>query len=84
MIQETMCSKEKSEEFFRTFVKDWSFNTIDLLGLSRGFLCPLSPRINPTLSSTLPLGIVIDLEDQMLSKPLRLINLYGPYVDRVP
>jgi hypothetical protein len=37
-LQETMCSNEKVIDFLSKVLKDWTFCTLDVVGMSRGFV----------------------------------------------
>jgi len=54
-----------------------------LKGLSRIFLTAWSPRFKSISSPHIPYGIVVDVVDNILNFPFRIINIYGPYANRV-
>lgn len=83
-LQETLGSGEAIKEALQTLLPRWEFMTLDAKGWSRGFatgwrttLC----RLSSSWGCDSCLGM--ELLSQELNSLLRLVNVYGPYQDRV-
>jgi hypothetical protein len=82
MIHETMCIGQRALDFFSSFLKDWSFSTVDVVGQSRGLITRWNPHFVSISSIVLNLAIVMHLYSKELGKSLRMINVYSPYGER--
>jgi exonuclease III len=83
LIQEIMCSEEKAKEIFSCWLKNWSFCTIDDEGMSRGIFTGWSPNFKALSSSSFPSSLSVNLRFKDNDSDFLVINIYGPYVDRV-
>jgi hypothetical protein len=84
MIQETMCFGSKAVETFSPWLKDWSFSSVNSVGLSGGLLTTWNPHLKVPSTSSLNSSIVVDLEDRILVDSFHLINIYNPYSKKRP
>jgi len=83
LIQETMCNGDKGVESFKSWLKDWSFSSIESKRIYGGLITAWSLRFKAISSSQIPSGIIIDVVDNYLNCPFRIINLYGPYENKI-
>jgi hypothetical protein len=82
MIQETMCSGKRAREIFSPWLRNWSFNTIDAIGLSGGLLIGWSPNFQALSSSVVRTSISVNLKHKNSDLAFTVVNIYGPYSDR--
>jgi exonuclease III len=82
LLQETMVSATKARETIVKILPNWYSCGVDSTGLSGGLLTVWNPKkvdFNAYLTSA---GIMLEGTVKDLDKKLKLINCYGPYLDR--
>jgi hypothetical protein len=62
-IQETMCPGDKSKEMVQSWLKEWSFFSLDSVGLSGGLLTAWSLLLKLCSLNYIPSSIVVKLQD---------------------
>jgi hypothetical protein len=82
MVQDTMCYGRKVIDALSTFIRYWTFCSLDADELSRELVTSWSNSFDLISSSTMSLGILIKLVTKELGFDLKLLNVYGPYSDR--
>jgi hypothetical protein len=83
MIQETMCSGVHARDLFCKWLKNWSFNTIDVDGLSGGLISGWSPDFQALSSSSVRNSISISLKHKKSDFVFFVVNIYGSYSDHI-
>ena len=84
LLQETMAESCKAIDFMSGIVGNWFMSAIDAVGLFGGLLLAWDPKkasfdaFNSYASISLQGRIVGD------SQIVKVVNVYGPYVDRIP
>jgi len=65
-------------------VKRLVFCALDSESLSGGLLTTWSPHYRAFSASLFSSEIMVDLEERFLNSSFWLVNVYGPYADRLP
>ena len=77
-----MCDGTKVVAIVSSFLKDWSFCSLDLQGRSRVIVTGCNNSMELINSSFLTIYIQTKLEYKELGKVCSFIYVYGPYEDR--
>jgi hypothetical protein len=72
----------KSREFFVRLLPQWFFCGVDSLGLSGGVLTAWNPRKYDFSAFLTFAGILLEGAVKYLDRRMKVINCYGPYLDR--
>jgi hypothetical protein len=83
LIQETICSGEKAKEIFSSWLENWSFCTIHVEWILGGILTGWSPDFKSLSSSSFPSSLSVNSRFKYSDNVFSVINIYGPYDDRV-
>jgi exonuclease III len=81
LIQEMMCSGEKAKEMFVPWIKNWSFCSINIKGHLGVLIIGWSSDCKALSSWSI---ISIKLNIKYINFSFTLVNVYGPYADRIP
>jgi exonuclease III len=84
LIQEIMCSGESARETFRQWLKNWSFCTIDVNGMSGGLLSGWSQDFQALTLFSVCSSILVKLKHKNNDLAFSVVNIYGLYSDRAP
>jgi hypothetical protein len=83
LFQETMCLGVKSRLVMESWLNGWSFYIVDVEGISRRQLIVWSSLWRDLYSSVLSSSISVSLELKYLGTIFKVVNIYGPHLDRV-
>ena len=84
IIQETKCYGIKARIILELWLKNWSFCSIGAEGQLGGILSGWSPMCKALSSKMFCSTILIKLLVKYFGFPFLILNIYGPYVDRIP
>jgi len=82
-IQETMTTAWKACRYFLTLFPGWEVSAIDASGRLRGLLCLWNPSFCDFRSFTTTAGLLLIGRVKGMEEELKLLNVYGPYRDRI-
>ena len=83
LLQETMCSNVPSLLDFSKLLPTWEFCAVSARGLSGGLLSAWIPLKVKCKAFHTCAGILLQATIHGLSSPFHLLNVYGPYKDRI-
>jgi hypothetical protein len=84
IIQETICYGEKAKETFVLWIRKCSFCIFDVDGESWDLLIGWSPKFKYLTSSSFQISLSLNLRYKDNDFYFLVVNIYSPYVDRVP
>jgi hypothetical protein len=79
MVLETMCEWTKAMATLSYCLKDFSFYSLNLDGMSRGIIIGWKDSLELNYLSFLNTSIYTDLRSKKFEKVLYMKNLYSPY-----
>ena len=83
LLQETMCSSSPALLDFSKLFPSWEFCAIGASGLSGGLLSAWNPRKIKCKAFHTCVGLLTQVTIRGLSYPVSILNVYGPYKNRV-
>jgi hypothetical protein len=84
LVQETMCTGENARSTLESWLKNWSFSSIDAEGQTRVLIMRWSTTCKALLSSSFCNAISVKLMVKNVGFSFSVVNIYDPYIDRVP
>ena len=83
LLQETMCSAPPALFAFSKILPSWEFCAISAHGLSGGLLSAWNPQKARCRAFHTCAGLLLEASIRGSPVPLHILNVYGPYRDRV-
>jgi hypothetical protein len=84
MLQETMCYGAKARNTLEAWLKNWDFCALDTDGMSGGLIMGWGSALKSPLLILLSFTISINLMIKDFGFYFSVLNVYGPYADRIP
>lgn len=82
LVQEIMGVGHALHNFLEISLKGWSFTGLYSLGNSRGLIYGWHESIHVTIFFVVSLGLALKVNVKGLNKSFKVLNDYGPYVDK--
>ena len=83
LLQETMCSDMPALFAFSKILPTWEYCAISARGLSGGLLSAWNPLKDKCRAFHTFAGILLHASFRGLPNPIHILNVYGPYKDKV-
>lgn len=83
-FQETMCVRSKVVKILSSFLKEWSFCSLEAEGFSGGLISDWNANLVVGSTYVFNANIEIEVRSKEIGKLYRIINLYGPNGERNP
>jgi len=82
-LQETLVDQIKENNSFLKIYPSWTFAALDAVGNSGGVLSGWNPKIGRLEAFTMGYGILLEGLISGIPQSVSMLNVYGPYRDRV-
>jgi hypothetical protein len=79
-----MCKGEEAIKNVSPWLKNWAFSAVDAKGMSGGLLTGWSLTFKALSSSSTHSTISVNLKHKYVDFAFSVINIYGPYSERIP
>ena len=83
LFQETMCSDLPALISFSKLLHSWEYCAVSAKGLSGGLLSAWNPLSVKCKAYHTFAGILLQAQVRGMSFPLNILNVYGPYTNRI-